>query len=111
MSDTDSFAERVRMAERISDWLDHFDLGDDAARTALATGLASVFAAVAEARRLTDRMLALDPLADAAQADQALEILTELTAQLGGELRWQLDELDRGWEALEDRLIELSPDE
>lgn len=110
-SEFDPERDRLILAERISDWLDGIDLDDDAARTTLATSLSGVLAAAAEARRLLDQALGSDPLADAAEADRALDLFTELTVHLAGELRSALDELEHAWPTLEDRLIELGPDD
>src|SRR4051794_34914139 len=88
--------ERFRLVERISDWLDRVDIEDEA-RTTLATGLASVLAAVDEARRLLDAVLATDPTRDADDAAHALDLATELTGQLAGELRARLDDVERAW--------------
>ncbi|HET8650150.1 MAG TPA: hypothetical protein VFL95_08925 [Gemmatimonadales bacterium] len=110
-SEFDPERERLILAERISDWLDSIDLDDDAARTALATSVSGVLAAAADARRQLDEALRSNPLADAAEADRALELFTQLTVHLTGELRNALDDLERAWPTLEDRLIELGPDD
>jgi phytoene dehydrogenase-like protein len=103
--------DRIQLAERISDWIDRLDLDDDAARTAFATGLASALAAADEARRRLEALLRTAPLDDAAEADRALEELTELHLQLTSELPEQIAEMGDAWTAIEDRLIELGPDE
>lgn len=100
--------ERFRLAERTSDWLDRIDLGDDEARTTLATGLVSILAAAEEARLLLDAVLATDPTRDAGDAEHALDLATELTGQLAGELRARLDDVERAWPVLEDRLLALA---
>jgi hypothetical protein len=101
--------ERLRLAERISDWLDRLDLEDEA-RTTLATGLAGALGAAEEARQLLDAVLATDPTRDGGDAAHALDLATELTGQLAGELRARLADVERAWPALEDRLLELAPE-
>lgn len=103
--------DRIELAERISDWIDRLDLDDDSARTAFAMGLASALAAADEARRRLERLLATSPLTDAAEADRALEEFTEVHLQLTSELPEQVAEIGEAWTAIEDRLIELGPDE
>ena len=107
----DAAADRFRLAERISDWVDRLDLEDDAARTTFSIALASALAAADEARRRLDALLATAPLADAAEADRALEELTELHLQITSELPEKIAEMTDAWTAIEDRLIELGPDE
>jgi hypothetical protein len=102
---------RFELSERISDWIDGLDLEDDAVRTAFAMGLASALAAAEEARRRLDALLQTTPLADAADAERALEQLTELHLQLTSELPEQIEAMGEAWTTVEDRLIELSPDE
>ena len=103
--------DRFRLTERISDWIDSLELGDDDARTGFATGLASALAAADEARRRLDALLRTDPMKDAADAEKALEELTELHLQLTSELQEQIDSMADSWTAVEDRLIELTPDD
>ena len=103
--------DRARLAERVSDWIDTLQLDDDAARTTLATALAAALTSAAECRALLDTLLSSRPVASAAEAEQALTTLTELNIHLLGEIRGALDELEAAWPALEDRLIELGPDD
>ena len=102
--------DRVQLAERLSDWFDALDVEDDEARTAFATGLAGAFAALGEARRHLERLLDAAPFRDPAEADRALEELTELHLQLTSELPEQLEAIGDAWTTIEDRLIELGPD-
>lgn len=103
--------DRFRLSERISDWIDRLELEDDAARMTFATGLAAALAAADEARRRLETLLATSPLRDAAEADRALDALTELHLHLTSELPEQIESVTDAWMTIEDRLIELSPDE
>lgn len=103
--------DRAQLAERISDWIDRLDIDDDSARTTFAIGLASALVAADEARRRLEEMLRTSPMTEAAEADRALEQLTELHLQLTSELPEQLGEMGDAWSSIEDRLIELGPDE
>lgn len=103
--------DRFQLAERISDWVDRLDLGDDDARMAFATGLASALAAADEARRRVEALLATAPLRDAGEAERALDELTEIQLQLTSGLGEHLEEIGDAWTTVEDRLIELGPDE
>lgn len=103
--------DRFRMAERISDWIVALELEDDDARMSFATGLAAALAATDEARRRLDALLRTAPLKDAGEADRALEELTELHLQLTSELPEQVEAIGDSWNVVEDRLIELSPDD
>jgi hypothetical protein len=105
----DPMLRRAQLAERISDWIDKVGLDDDA-RTALATGLAGVFAAAEEAAALLDAALATDPRRDPGDAEHALDLVTELAGILVGEVREGAGAVEQGFHALEDRLLELAPD-
>ena len=103
--------DRAQLAERISDWIDSLELDADAARTTLATALAAALTSAAECRPLLDALLSSRPVTSAAEAERALIALTELNIHLLGEIRGALEELEAAWPALEDRLIELGPDD
>jgi hypothetical protein len=107
----DAPLDRFRLAERISDWIDALELQDDDARMSFATGLAAAMAAADESRRRLEALLRTAPLKDAGEADRALQELTELHLQLTSELPEQVDAIADSWTVVEDRLIELSPDD
>lgn len=99
------------MAERISDWIDALELDDDETRMTFATGLAAALASADEARRRLEALLRTAPMKDPAEADRALEELTELHLQVSSELPEQVESIGGAWTAIEDRLIELGPDD
>ena len=103
--------DRFQLAERISDWIDALELEDDDARMGFATGLAAALAAADEARRRLDALLRTTPMRDAGEAERALEELTELQLQLTSELGEQVEAIAESWATVEDRLIELGPDD
>lgn len=74
------------------------------------TDMAVDFADLLAAARFVDEMLSklvqLD-VRNAHQADEALQLLGSISAQLFTELRGHLDSLEREWEALEEQLDKL----
>jgi hypothetical protein len=78
------------------------------------TEMAVDFADLLSAARLVDEMLSklvqLD-VRNAQQADEALQLLGSISAQLFTELRGHLDSLEREWDGLEERVDALGAPE
>lgn len=102
----DRVAKTVDLAERVARWLTVIRAESTGAGVDFADSIAAAWAV----EELLQQLLLLDPR-NPADAREAQRTLGEMYVWLFNELRPHLDELERAWDTLEDRLGVFAPEE